>query len=98
MSSCRSSRTASPPIRARTRTARSWSGSRLGSRTLTFTGAAGIGGSQAPWTGTVSEFANQVVGTQATNAISAQNLDSGQKVVLNALQSRFSEQSGVNID
>jgi flagellar hook-associated protein 1 FlgK len=65
---------------------------------LSFTGAAGIAGSNAPWTGTVSEFANQLVATQATNAISAQNLDSGQKVVLNALQSRFSEQSGVNID
>ena len=70
----------------------------LTSSTLSFTGAAGIGGSNAPWTGTVSEFANQLVGTQATNAISAQNLNSGQKVVLNALQSRFSEQSGVNID
>jgi flagellar hook-associated protein 1 FlgK len=70
----------------------------LTSRSLSFTGAAGIGGSSAPWTGTVSEFANQLVATQATNAISAQNLDSGQKVVLNALQSRFSEQSGVNID
>ena len=70
----------------------------LTSATMSFTGAAGIGGSSAPWTGTVSEFANQLVATQATNAISAQNLNSGQKVVLNALQSRFSEQSGVNID
>nr|WP_281411561.1 flagellar basal body rod C-terminal domain-containing protein [Enterovirga sp. DB1703] len=70
----------------------------LSTRTLSFTGAAGIGGSSAPWSGTISEFANQVVATQATNAISAGNLDSGQKVVLNALQSRFSEQSGVNID
>ena len=70
----------------------------LTSRSLSFTGAAAIGGSSSPWTGTVSEFANQLVATQATNAISAQNLDSGQKVVLNALQSRFSEQSGVNID
>ena len=70
----------------------------LTSTTLSLTGAAGIGGSSAPWTGTVSEFANQVVSTQATNAISAQNLNSGQKVVLNALQSRFSDESGVNID
>lgn len=66
--------------------------------TLSFTGKAGIGGASSPWTGTVSEFANQLVATQATNAISAGNLDSGQKVVLNALQSRFSEQSGVNVD
>ncbi len=70
----------------------------LTTASLSFSGAAGIGGANTPWTGTVSDFANQIVATQATNAISAQNLDSGQRVVLNALQSRFSEQSGVNID
>jgi flagellar hook-associated protein 1 FlgK len=70
----------------------------IASRTLSFTGAAGIGGSTSAWTGTVSDFANQLVATQATNALAAKNLDAGQKVVLNALQSRFSEQSGVNID
>lgn len=70
----------------------------LSGANVTFTGKAGIGGSSSAWTGTVSEFANQLVATQATNAISAGNLDSGQKVVLNALQSRYSDQSGVNVD
>jgi flagellar hook-associated protein 1 FlgK len=70
----------------------------LADKVLSFTGAAGIGGSSGRFTGTIADFATQIVATQAGNAISAANLDSGQKVVLNAMTSRMSEQSGVNID
>lgn len=71
---------------------------RLTGANRTFSGAAGIGGSSAPWSGTVVNFAQQIVATQASDATAAANLDSGQQVVLNAVQSRFQEGAGVNID
>lgn len=63
-----------------------------------FPAAAGIGGSSSPFTGTVGDFANQIVATQAANANAATNLDDSQKVVLNAMQSRYSDTAGVNVD
>ncbi|WP_375458085.1 flagellar hook-associated protein FlgK [uncultured Enterovirga sp.] len=71
---------------------------RLTDATRSFSGAAGIGGSDAPWTGSVAGFAQQVISSQAADATAAMNLDEGQQVVLNAVQSRFSDQAGVNID
>lgn len=71
---------------------------RLTTASLTFSGAAGIGGSSAPYSGTVVDFANQIVATQASDANSAASLNDGQQVVLNAIQSRYSDQAGVNID
>ena len=64
----------------------------------TFSGAANIGGSSSAFTGSVVEFAQQIVVTQAADASSAATLDDGQKVVLGAIQGRFSEQAGVNVD
>ena len=63
-----------------------------------FSGATGINGSTSPWSGSVVGFAQALVATQASDATSATNLEAGQQVVLNAVQSRFSEQAGVNID
>lgn len=63
-----------------------------------FSGAAAIGGSTSPFTGTVSDFATQIVATQASNANAAKNLNDSQQVVLNAMQSRYSDTAGVNID
>lgn len=71
---------------------------RLASTPRTFSGAAGIGGSNAPWTGSVSDFAEQIVATQAADAQAATSLDSGQTVVLNSVESRFSDGAAVNID
>ena len=70
----------------------------LTSATLSFTGRAGIGGSTSTFAGTVGDFATQVIATQAGDAASATSLNEGQKVVLNAVQSRVSEVSGVNVD
>lgn len=69
----------------------------LTSRAQGFTSAAGIGSSSG-FTGTVAEFAQQVISTQAANAISAGNLDEGQRTVLNGVLGRYSDQAGVNID
>lgn len=71
---------------------------RLTGTARVFPGAAGIGGSSAAWSGTVAGFAQQVIASQAADAVAAANLDEGQRVVLNAVQSRFSDQAGVNID
>lgn len=70
----------------------------LTSQGVAFSGKAAIGGSSAPFTGTVSDFATRIVASQAADAASAASLDSGQKVVLNTIQGRLSDQSGVNID
>ena len=71
---------------------------RLTATDRSFSGGTGINGSSAPWSGSVIGFAQAVVATQGADATSATNLQSGQSVVLNAIQSRYSEQAGVNID
>jgi flagellar hook-associated protein 1 len=64
----------------------------------TFSAASGIGGVAAPYASNVVEFAQRIVETQASNAEGMQRLDEGQKVALAAIESRFAELSGVNID
>jgi flagellar hook-associated protein 1 FlgK len=71
---------------------------RLTATDRSFSGAAGINGSSSRWSGSVTGFASALVATQASDANSATNLQAGQQVVLNAIQGRFSEQAGVNID
>lgn len=71
---------------------------RLARADRSFSGSTGIAGSSSPWNGSVVGFAQAVVTTQASEANSATNLEAGQQVVLNSIQSRFSEQAGVNID
>ncbi|TDR85212.1 flagellar hook-associated protein FlgK [Enterovirga rhinocerotis] len=71
---------------------------RLTKTERSFAGAAGIGGSASPWSGSVVGFASAVIATQASEANSAANLDAGQQVVLNAIQGRYAEQAGVDID
>ena len=65
---------------------------------LEYSPASGIGGTGAPFQGTLSSYLTQVVGTQSTAANAASNLQAGQDIVVNALQSRFNSTSGVNID
>jgi len=70
----------------------------LANASLQFSSATGLGGSAAPFTGTLSAFMGQVIGTQSLAATAANNLQSGQDVVVNALQTRFNATSAVNID
>jgi flagellar hook-associated protein 1 FlgK len=65
---------------------------------LTYSPATGIGGTAAPYQGTLSDYLSQIVGMQSTAANNATNLQSGQNIVVNALQSRFNSTSAVNID
>ncbi len=66
--------------------------------TLTYSPATGLGSAAAPYSGTLAQYMSAVVSqqSQATNA--ATNLQQGQDTVLTALQQRFNDQSGVNID
>jgi flagellar hook-associated protein 1 FlgK len=65
--------------------------------THTFSQAAGISGN-APVSSTVIGFAQRIVEAQGANAESAKRLDEGQSVALAAIESRYAEGSGVNID
>ena len=58
----------------------------------------GIGTTGAPFTGTLTNFAKQFISQQGEAATAAKQLASGQDVVLNTLQNKMSQTSGVNID
>ncbi|MGY6644527.1 MAG: flagellar hook-associated protein FlgK [Salinarimonas sp.] len=70
----------------------------LNSERRLFAPQAGIGGMATPYASSVMDFSRRVVETQGANAQTAQRLDEGQKVALAAIESRFGEVSGVNID
>jgi flagellar hook-associated protein 1 FlgK len=65
---------------------------------FTFSSNTGIGTAGAPFTGTLTTYLRQVISQQGESATSANNLKQGQDVVLNALQQRFNDTSGVNVD
>ncbi len=66
--------------------------------TLTYSPATGLGNAASPYSGTLSQYMSAVVSQQSQAANAASNLQQGQDTVLTALQQRFSDQSGVNID
>ena len=70
----------------------------LTAATPTFSAATGIGSAQVPYSGTFSNYLSQVISQQSQAASAASNLQQGQDTVLNALQQRLNDQSGVNID
>ncbi|KPQ11106.1 MAG: flagellar hook-associated protein FlgK [Saliniramus fredricksonii] len=63
-----------------------------------FAPQAGIGGMATPYSSNVMDFSRRVVETQGANAQTAQRLNEGQNVALAAIESRFGDVSGVNID
>jgi flagellar hook-associated protein 1 FlgK len=71
---------------------------RLNTASLTFSPQSGIGSAQAPFSGSIQSFMRQVVSQQGQAAAGADNLKQGQDVVFNALQQRFNDGAGVNID
>ena len=58
----------------------------------------GIGTTGAPFTGTLVNFAKQFISQQGEAATAAKQLSDGQSVVLNTLQKKVTDASGVNID
>jgi flagellar hook-associated protein 1 FlgK len=63
-----------------------------------FSAESGLGDAGSPFTGSVPNFLRQMLAMQGQNAANASNLQQGQDVVVNALQQRVNEASGVNID
>lgn len=71
---------------------------RLTNANLTFPADTGVGTAAAPFQASLRAFLGQVISQQGQAAVDADNLKQGQQVVVNALQQRFSDASGVNID
>jgi len=63
-----------------------------------FSSGSGIGDPANGYRSTVVDFSRRVVEDQGAKATNAINIDEGQKIVLNSVQARFSETSGVSID
>lgn len=61
-------------------------------------GQTGIGSTIAPFKGTLTSYIQQFASIQGANADAAAQLSAGQDVVLNTLQKKLDESSGVNID
>jgi flagellar hook-associated protein 1 FlgK len=66
--------------------------------TYRYSPESGIGTTGTPFTGTLLNFARQVISMQGEAASSAALLADGQEVVLNTLQNKMNATSGVNID
>jgi len=64
----------------------------------TFPSNTGIGTVTAPFTGSLTTYLRQIISQQGEAASAASNLKQGQDVVLNSLQQRFNDASGVNVD
>jgi flagellar hook-associated protein 1 FlgK len=71
---------------------------RLTATNQMFSADTGIGGVATPFSGSVVNFAQQIITHQATATENALRLKDGQDVVLNSLQDRMAESTGVNID
>jgi flagellar hook-associated protein 1 FlgK len=63
-----------------------------------FNPTAGIGTASGPFSGTLADYIQQTISQQGSAADNALKLNDGQQVVVNALQTRFNDASGVNID
>jgi flagellar hook-associated protein 1 FlgK len=63
-----------------------------------FSARSGLGSASSPFTGSLPDFLQQVLSMQGEAASNAANLAEGQDVVVNALQQRVNDTSGVNVD
>jgi flagellar hook-associated protein 1 FlgK len=70
----------------------------LTNASFAFSARSGLGNASSPFTGSVPGFLQQVLSTQGDAASNAASLAQGQDVVVNALQQRLNDKSGVNVD
>ncbi len=68
------------------------------SASLTFAPGTGIGTAAQPYSDTLPNYLSQIASQQSQAANAAANLQQGQDTVVSALQQRFNDVSGVNID
>jgi flagellar hook-associated protein 1 FlgK len=71
---------------------------RLTNASFDYAPQAGVGTVSSPFSGTLDSYIRQMTNQQGDAASAADSLKQGQDVVVNTLQQRFSDQSGVNID
>ncbi len=71
---------------------------RLTGAALDYSPQSGVGTQGSPFSGSLPSFLRQVISQQGAAAEAASNLAQGQDVVVNALQQRINDGSGVNID
>jgi flagellar hook-associated protein 1 len=71
---------------------------RLTSASLDFSPQSGIGTPAAPFIGSLPSYLRQMISQQGDAAQGAKNLKEGQDIVVNSLQQRFNDNSGINID
>jgi flagellar hook-associated protein 1 len=72
--------------------------SQMTTASLTYSPTTGIGSAQQPYSATLPNYLSAVITQQSQAANAATNLQQGQDTVVSALQQRFNDQSGVNID
>ena len=72
--------------------------SQLTKATFQYTPSEGVGSASAPFKGTLLSYMQQFTSAQGAQASAAQQLASGQDVVLATLQEKMTTSSGVNID
>jgi flagellar hook-associated protein 1 FlgK len=63
-----------------------------------FNPTSGIGTASGPFSGTLPDYIQQTISQQSSAASNATQLNEGQQVIVNALQTRYNDTSGVNID
>src|SRR5215211_3466039 len=71
---------------------------RLVRASLDFSPQSGIGTPVAPFIGSLPSYMRQMISQQGDAAQGAKNLKEGQDIVVNSLQQRFNDNSGINID
>jgi flagellar hook-associated protein 1 len=70
----------------------------LNNASFTYSPATGVGSTSAPFKGTLLSYMQQFTAQQGSQADAAQQLADGQNVVLNTLDKKMSDVSGVNMD
>lgn len=70
----------------------------LTTATQTYSPQTGFGSATTPFSSSIPTFLQQVLSQQGDAAQSAQSLAAGQDLVVNALQQKFDDTSGVNVD
>lgn len=70
----------------------------LASNVMRFSARAGIGTTSSPFNGTVSSYLGAIISQQGEAASAATGLQQGQDIVVNSLQQRLNDSSGVNVD
>ncbi len=88
----------SPPTAVGDATRPNFIYNQLVNATATYSPDTGVGGTTAPFQGTLSGYMSQIVSMQSLAANTATSLQTGQDTVVSSLQSRFNSTSAVNID